>query len=132
VYAENLNVKGMIQNHHLAKSISDASWSTFLNYLGYKMENLNRRLVLVPAHYTSQKCSDCGNIVPKSLSVRTHICPDFGFIADRDYNASLNILRSGQDRQASTYGNNQSVAWSAIIITVSHCGEIRQMRQYKK
>jgi len=110
VYAENLNVKNMVQNHHLSKSILDASWSTFLNYLGYKLEMLNRRLVLVPAHYTSQKCSDCGSIVPKSLSVRTHICPDCGFIADRDYNASLNILRLGQSRQASMYGSSQSIA----------------------
>lgn len=109
VYAEKLNIKGMVQNHHLSKSISDAGWNTFLNYLGYKLEMLNRRLVLVPAHYTSQKCSACGNIVPKSLSVRTHVCPECGFIADRDYNASLNILLLGQGSQTSTYGNSQSV-----------------------
>ena len=110
VYAENLNIKGMVQNHHLSKSILDASWQTFLNYLDYKLEMLNRRLVLVPAHYTSQKCSDCKNIVPKGLSIRTHICPECGFIADRDYNASLNILAAGQAVQASTHGNSQHVA----------------------
>ena len=110
VYAENLNIKGIVQNHHLAKSISDASWNTFLSYLGYKLETLNRRLVLVPAHYTSQKCSSCGSIVPKSLSIRTHICPECGFTADRDYNASLNILALGQRTQALMYGNSQSIA----------------------
>jgi len=110
VYAEDLNVSGMVRNHHLAKSISDASWTMFLNILDYKLKMLGRELVLVPPQYTSQKCSNCGAIVPKSLSVRTHICPECGYIADRDTNAAKNILRLGQSRQALTYGNSQSVA----------------------
>lgn len=110
VYAENLNILGMVRNHFLAKSIFDASWNMFLNMLDYKLKMLDRQLVLVPAQYTSQKCSSCGELVQKSLSVRTHLCPYCGFTADRDYNASLNILRDGQSRQALTYGSSQSVA----------------------
>jgi putative transposase len=110
VYAENLNVAGMLKNNHISKSISDASWNMFLNMLSYKLEMLTGELVLVPAQYTSQKCSNCGELVQKSLSVRTHLCPYCGFVADRDTNASVNILRLGQSRQALTYGSSQCVA----------------------
>lgn len=110
VYAENLNISGLLKNRHLAKSISDASWNIFLNMLDYKLRMLGRTLEFVPAHYTSQKCSSCGELVQKSLSVRTHLCPFCGFTTDRDHNASLNILLLGQRSQASTYGNSQSVA----------------------
>lgn len=110
VYAESLNISGMLKNRHLAKSISDASWKMFLNMLSYKLEMLTGELVYVPAQYTSQKCSNCGELVQKSLSVRTHLCPHCGFVVDRDINAALNILQLGQSRQASTYGKSQSVA----------------------
>ncbi|OQA82371.1 MAG: putative transposase [Microgenomates group bacterium ADurb.Bin238] len=110
VYAENLNISGMLKNRHLAKSISDASWNMFLNMLSYKLQMLAGELVCVPAQYTSQKCSNCGELVQKSLSVRTHLCPYCGFVSDRDTNAALNILRLGQSRQALTYGTSQSVA----------------------
>lgn len=110
VYAENLNVSGLLKNRHLSKSISDASWSTFLDILDYKLQLLGRELVLVPAHYTSQKCSSCNELVQKSLSVRTHLCPFCGYTEDRDINASRNILRLGQSRLEQTYGVSQSVS----------------------
>jgi len=110
VYAEDLNVSGLLKNRHLAKSISDASWNMFLNMLGYKLKMLNRELVLVPAHYTSQQCSSCGELAQKSLSIRTHLCPFCGYTADRDINAALNILAAGQATQASTWDNSPSVA----------------------
>jgi len=110
IYAENLNISELLKNSHLAKSISDASWGIFLNMLSYKLKMLARELVLVPAHYTSQKCSSCGELIQKGLSVRTHLCPYCGFIADRDYNAARNILLAGQASQASTYGGSQCVA----------------------
>jgi putative transposase len=110
VYAESLNISGLLKNRHLAKSISDAGWNMFLNMLQYKLKMLAGTLEFVPAHYTSQKCSSCGELVQKSLSVRTHLCPYCGFVSDRDYNAALNILRLGQSRQALTYVNRQSVA----------------------
>ncbi|PIG95475.1 RNA-guided endonuclease TnpB family protein [Gloeocapsopsis sp. IPPAS B-1203] len=92
---ENLNVQGMVKNRHLAKSISDAGWSTFrhwLEYFGYKYGKVT---VAVAPHNTSQICSNCGEKVQKSLSTRTHVCPHCNYVEDRDINASLNILQRG-------------------------------------
>ena len=69
-----------------------------------------KRVVAVPPAFTSQECSGCGERVPKSLSVRTHICPSCGLVIDRDENAALNILRAGQARQALTWPVGASVA----------------------
>lgn len=95
IVVEKLNIKGMLKNHHLAKSISDASWNILLQLIRYKAENAGSYFVEVNPKYTSQKCSDCGAIVQKSLSVRTHICPECSLTIDRDHNASLNIVRAG-------------------------------------
>jgi len=97
VAVEKLNISGMVRNHHLAKSISDAGWNTFSNMLAYKMKILGRHFIQVPPHYTSQKCSECGALVPKSLSVRTHICPECGFTGNRDWNAAKNIINIGME-----------------------------------
>ena len=80
----------------LNKSIADAGWGQFLDILKYKTLETGKALLAVPPHYTSQICSSCGNMVKKSLSVRTHRC-DCGFVANRDHNAALNILRIGMD-----------------------------------
>ena len=80
----------------LNKSIADAGWGQFLNLLKYKAVETGKTLLAVPPHYTSQECSACGNMVKKSLSVRTHRC-SCGFVANRDHNAALNILRIGMD-----------------------------------
>jgi len=95
IVVEKLNIRGMLKNHHLAKSISDASWNMLLRLIRYKAENAGSYFVEVNPKYTSQKCSSCGAIVQKSLSVRTHICPECSLVMDRDINASLNILRAG-------------------------------------
>jgi putative transposase len=92
---EDLNVKGMVKNRHLAKSISDAGWSKFrqwLDYFGYKYGKIT---IAVAPHNTSQNCSNCGEKVQKSLSTRTHICPYCGYTEDRDVNAAINILQKG-------------------------------------
>lgn len=86
----------------LNKSIADAGWGKFLEIATYKAFVLGKKLLAVPPHYTSQQCSACGEIVKKSLSTRTHRCR-CGFVANRDHNAALNILRIGMDTlQAST------------------------------
>jgi len=92
VAVENLNVEGMIKNPKLARRIADAGWSQFINTLTSKAEQRGGRVVAVPPHYTSQECSGCGELVPKSLSVRTHRCPHCGLVMDRDENAAKNIL----------------------------------------
>jgi putative transposase len=85
----------MVKNHHLAKSISDASWSLFRQWIEYFGKVFGVVTIAVPPHYTSQKCSSCGEIVKKTLSTRTHKCPHCGYVADRDENAARNILLRG-------------------------------------
>ena len=94
---EKLTICNMVKNPHLAKSIMDASWGAFLDILTDKAERAGHGVIRVNPRYTTQKCSNptCGELVQKSLSVRTHICPFCGFVADRDVNAALNILRAG-------------------------------------
>jgi putative transposase len=84
----------MLKNHNLAKSISDASWSMFAEYLSYKAESAGRKVIFVNPRNTSQICSNCGVIVKKTLATRTHRC-FCGLILDRDLNAAINILRAG-------------------------------------
>jgi putative transposase len=98
IYLEDLQVANMVRNHRLAKSISDASWAQFRTILEAKAAYAGRRVVAVPPAYTSQDCSGCREHVQKSLSVRTHICPnpDCGLVLDRDENAARNIKRAGQ------------------------------------
>jgi putative transposase len=95
ICVEDLNVTGMVQNHHLAKSIHDASWGAFLDILTDKAARAGHVVVRVPARFTTQQCHGCGAYVQKSLSVRTHICPSCGLVEDRDVNAAKNILRAG-------------------------------------
>jgi putative transposase len=92
---EDLGIKNMLQNHRLAKSISDAAWRQLITYTTYKAENAGRVVVLVQPRNTSKQCSCCGAIVEKSLAVRVHACPVCGLIMDRDQNAAINILRLG-------------------------------------
>jgi putative transposase len=92
---EKLNGKNMLQNHCLAKSISDAAWHQLIAYTTYKAENAGRVVVLVDPRNTSQQCSCCGTMVEKSLSVRVHACPACGLVMDRDQNAAINILGLG-------------------------------------
>jgi putative transposase len=92
---EKLNTKGMLQNHYLAKSISDAAWNQLVQYITYKAECAGREVVLVDPRNTSKRCSRCGTLVEKSLSVRIHSCPICGLEIDRDENAAINILALG-------------------------------------
>lgn len=91
IFLERLRVLNMTKNHRLARKILDASWSTFKQMLQYKAN----RVVEVEPAYTSINCSQCGRPVPKSLAVRTHVCPECGAVLDRDYNSSLNIKYDG-------------------------------------
>lgn len=93
IAVEDLAVKNMVKNHHLAKSISDAGWSEFLAMLCYKAEEAGSRVVKVNPSGTSQECSRCGTAVSKDLSVRVHRCPHCGLVLDRDVNAARNILK---------------------------------------
>jgi putative transposase len=117
IYLEDLQVRNMVRNHHLAKSISDAGWGQFRTTLADKAACAGKRVMAVPPAYTTQDCSGvlpdgsrCTQRVAKSLSVRTHVCPSCGLVMDRDENAALNIRRAGQARQAVTWPGAASVA----------------------
>ena len=98
IAVEKLDVKNMLGNHCLAKSISDASWSVFrfvsvsLFVLTDKAESAGRKVVAVDPRYTLQDCHACGYRAKKKLSERWHHCPMCGASLDRDTNAAINIL----------------------------------------
>ncbi len=92
---EDLLLANMVKNRKLSKSISDAAWSNFRDWLVYFGKVFGVVTVAVPPHYTSQNCSNCGEVVKKSLSQRTHRCPHCGHVQDRDWNAAINILELG-------------------------------------
>jgi len=91
---EDLNIKGLVKNKHLAKSIHEVGWNQLINFTTYKAENAGKEVALVNPHNTSQLCSNCGEIVKKTLAEREHICR-CGYTAHRDINASINILNRG-------------------------------------
>lgn len=115
VVLEDLNVSGLVRNHKLAKSISDASWYNFRVLLEYFGVKFRREIIAVPPHFTSQECSICGTRVQKSLSTRTHSCPHCGHVEQRDVNAAKVILSRANARD----GQSQSNASGEVLPTSS-------------
>ncbi len=106
VVYEDLQVKNLVKNHHLAKSIQDAGWSLFTQWLDYYGKIWDKVVVAVPPHYTTQDCSYCGHRVPKSLSTRTHVCPRCNAVPiGRDQNAAINILKKGLEMLGIIWNN---------------------------
>jgi putative transposase len=95
IYHEALQVRNLVRNHHLAKSISDAGWSAFLAILSFKAASAGREVIAVDPAYTSQTCSSCGVTVAKGLAVRWHACPACGTSLHRDEHAARNIQWCG-------------------------------------
>ncbi|WNN88237.1 transposase [Gloeocapsopsis dulcis] len=113
---EKLNVKNLVKNRKLSKSISDAAWTQFTDWIERYGMLYKRPVVAVPPQYTSQDCNECGTRVKKTLSVRTHICPKCNLVIDRDENAALNILVKGLNQAGlalnlSTSGHEGINAW---------------------
>ncbi len=89
---ESLNITGMMKNHHLAKSIADASWGTILQFTTYKADSAGKEVVMVDPGNTSRTCSNCGYRKQElKLSRRVFRCDHCGFEIDRDLNAAINI-----------------------------------------
>ena len=94
---ENLNVKGMMKNHKLSKSIADCSFSMIRCMLEYKCKWHNRQLIVIDRWSpSSKKCNSCGHIMKDlNLGIREWDCPNCGTNHDRDVNAAKNILDEG-------------------------------------
>lgn len=94
---ENLNIKGLLQNHKLARSIADVSWSKLIQKLEYKAKWYGKEVIKIDRWYpSSQICSACGeNTGKKDLSIREWTCPFCHTTHDRDINAAKNILAEG-------------------------------------
>ncbi len=102
---EDLKIRNLVKNHHLAKSIHDAGWGKFIYWVKVYGAMHAIEVIAVAPQFTSQNCSACGTLVKKSLSVRTHICHECGVVLDRDHNASLNILAESIAPYRGAHGN---------------------------
>jgi len=100
---EDLNIKSMVKNHNLAKSINDASWNNLINQCIYKAEDAGKYVIKVDPRDTTKTCSRCGHKMLMPLWQRTYDCPECGLVLDRDRNASNNVLQ----RYLSTVGTTE-------------------------
>jgi putative transposase len=133
VVYEDLRIKNMVKNHCLAKSINDASWFQFRVWLEYFGKVFGKITIAVPAAGTSQECSQCGTVVKKSLSTRTHVC-QCGCRLDRDHNAARNILGRGLATVGHTgsYGLEPCNAWGdqpSTLVGVNLLEQVRSLNQ---
>lgn len=91
IAVEDLNIRGMVKNHHLAKSISDAAWSQFFAITKVKAESAGRTFERVNPRYTSQDCSRCGHRNKITLATRIYRCSQCGLVIHRDHNGAINV-----------------------------------------
>ncbi|MEM9543145.1 MAG: RNA-guided endonuclease TnpB family protein [Cyanobacteria bacterium P01_E01_bin.42] len=117
IVVENLNVKGMVRNHKLAKAISDVGWGTFVNFLDYKLAKEGKVLVEIDRWFPSSKtCSECGHKMDAMpLDVREWTCPNCNSHHDRDENAAKNIRAEGI-RQIQALGTSVSVGGEDVSL----------------
>jgi putative transposase len=116
IAVEDLNVKGLAGSM-LAGAVHDAGWASFLAKLDYKAESAGRRVVRVNPAGTTQRCSTCGEHVPKTLSQRWHDCPACGLSLSRDENAAREILRLGLSLAEQTWPAAASVSAEAVCLS---------------
>jgi putative transposase len=122
---EDLNVKGMVKNRHLSRSISDAGWGEFKRQLAYKSQWYGSKLVIIDRFYPSSKtCSDCGAAKTKLLlSERTYKCDECGLIMDRDLNAALNIKAVAQSCGETLNERGEGSSGSVVILNETTLNE---------
>jgi len=122
IAVEDLNIKSMVRNHYLARSINDASWNSFIQMLSYKAVICGGQLVKVEPMMTSKTCSKCGNIIEMTLGRRNFKCLKCGFVCHRDLNASLNI--HGRAGLAQTHTPVDDCVRPSLRATVCEAGTI--------
>ena len=113
VAVEDLQVRNLVKNHKLAKSINDVSWRSLREWLEYFGVVYGVPVIAVNPSYTSINCSNCGEPVAKTLSTRTHSCHACSYVADRDENAAKNILKFSLKQLSATVGRTESNASTA-------------------
>jgi putative transposase len=96
IKVEDLNIQGMVKNHHLAKSISDAGWGQFIEIVIFKAEEAGRRVIKVNPAYTSQDCSRCGHRNRITLATRIYRCMECRLVIHRDRNGAKRIEQKGR------------------------------------
>lgn len=111
---EDLNIKGMVKNHCLAKAISDVSWSQMIEYTSYKAANAGKKMLKVRPNFTSQDCSNCGNRQKMPLELRLYECSNCHISIGRDLNAAINIKTVGLN----SLGNQSLEATSKPCLVV--------------
>ena len=114
---ESLNVAGMVKNHHLAKSIADASWSQFVTFVEYKAAWSGGQVLRVDRFFPSSKlCSDCGHKNKHlTLNIRQWVCLNCGVIHDRDTNAAINILNQTTVGATERYATGDMIGACKLI-----------------
>jgi len=133
VVLEDLNVKGMVKNHKLAKSISDVSWNEFRRQLEYKCKWNSKHFILIDRYFPSTKtCSGCGAWKDMPLDLRFYDCPKCGLHMDRDLNAAINIREKGLD----TLGRREikacgvpSVGGVSTYVDTPRYGSVKQEKE---
>ena len=128
---EDLKVKNLVRNQKLAKSINDAAWSQLRKWIEYFGVKYGRLTIAVPPHYTTSDCPNCGKRVKKSLSTRTHVCSCGIEPMDRDYAASLNILKKATQGHWGSWSESLDLnAWgdsTSILVGGNTCqGKLSQ------
>jgi transposase, IS605 OrfB family, central region len=119
VFVENLNVSGMLQSNGNARNKQDAAWRGFIKMLEYKGDLYGTHIVQVNPRGTTKECAECGVETDKPLWVREHSCPSCGFEADRDLNASYNVLSRGL-RELGLGQTESTPAETATAVDPSH------------
>jgi len=100
IRVEDLNIRGMVRNHSLAKAINDVGWGQFFSLLKTKAESAGREFESKNPAYTSQDCSRCSHRQKMPLALRTFACEQCQLVIDRDHNAAINLSRAGQARSS--------------------------------
>jgi putative transposase len=133
IFVEDLGVHEMLGQRKFSQQISDAGWRGFLDILKSKAEEYGALVIAVDPRGTTQECSGCGQIVPKTIRDRWHSCSNCGLELDRDENAARNILRRGMQILATMAedATNHRIksyldAWTGWAITSSAVARSRE------
>jgi putative transposase len=124
---EDLNVRNLVRNRKLSKSITDVGWTQFRNWIEYFGWKFGKITIAVPPHYTSSECPVCERRVKKSLSTRTHVC-ECGYVEDRDIAAAIRILQKGLSTvgHTGTYAWGETPSWSVGAILLANGDSLNQ------